>query len=77
MTKSVQIRPAVKVKTWSADMHKVEYEGQVWHIDVEEYKTPGTSYGELIVRRVHGDITHPLLAEALENLAAERSLILP
>jgi hypothetical protein len=53
---------------------KIEHEGQRWTLDAAEWNDG--QRGELRVYRVHGDITSPLLAEALEVEAQDRGLAL-
>ena len=44
---------------------KIEYEGHIWHIDAKAfYSSDGK--GTLRVYRVHGDINHPHLMDALQ-----------
>jgi hypothetical protein len=48
---------------------RIEHEGIVWQIDAKAFYNPDGT-GTLRVYRVHGDITSPLLAEAIEAEAA-------
>ena len=52
---------------------RIEHEGQVWHVDAAEWRGEG-GVGELRIYAVHGSVTTPLLAEALELEAAARGL---
>jgi hypothetical protein len=52
---------------------RIEHEGCVWNIDAAEWRN-GEGRGELRVYRIHGDVTTPLLVEALELEAASRGL---
>lgn len=50
----------------------IEHEGQRWTIDAAEWRDG--RHGELRVYRINGDITSPLLADALALEAQSRSL---
>lgn len=54
---------------------RLEYDGQVWVVDMAEYRDP-QGKGELRVTRIEGNVTTPLLKEALELEAASRAVIL-
>ena len=49
---------------------RIEHEGMVWHLDCAVWHDKATGTGEFRVYRVHGDITHPALHDALELQAA-------
>jgi hypothetical protein len=53
---------------------KLEYEGQSWIVDLAIWVNRKTGKGELRCYRVEGDITSPLLAEALQNKAEAEAL---
>jgi hypothetical protein len=55
---------------------RIAYEGKVWIVDAAEIRFEDTGRGELRVYRVHGDVTTPLLAEALQLEADSRGLAL-
>lgn len=44
---------------------RIEYADQVWQIDAKAFYRADGTY-TLRVYRIHGDITHPMLQEALE-----------
>jgi len=52
---------------------RLEYEGQVWTLDLAEYRDVHGK-GELRVARVNGNVTTPLLKEALQLEADSRAL---
>ena len=52
----------------------LEHEGLVWCIDCAEFFDAQTGKGEFRVYRVEGDVTTPLLKEALEAEAQGRAL---
>jgi hypothetical protein len=53
---------------------KLSYEGQHWTVDLAEWRDSTTGKGELRTYAVNGDITSPLLSEALELEADKRAL---
>lgn len=53
---------------------KLTHEGKVWTLDLAEWRDTKTGKGQLRVYRVDGDITNPLLREALELEATVRGL---
>lgn len=53
---------------------RLEHEGKVWVVDAAEFRSVDDSRGELRVYRVEGDVTTPLLREALEAEAQGRAL---
>jgi hypothetical protein len=55
---------------------RIRYEGKVWIVDAAEWRTPDGSRGELRVYRIEGDVTTPLLGEALQAEAESRTLSL-
>jgi len=61
---------AARKKVFSENHRRIEHEGMVWHVDCAVWHDRVTGKGEFRVYRVHGDITSPLLAEALEIQAA-------
>ena len=50
------------------------YEGQQWVIEFAIWINPASTKGELRVYRIEGDVTSPLLSQALEDLAQQKSL---
>lgn len=54
---------------------RLEYDGQVWVVDMAEYRDLQGN-GELRVTRIEGNVTTPLLKEALELEAASRAVTL-
>ena len=50
------------------------HEDKSWTIDLAEWRDEKTGKGELRAYRIDGDITTPLLREALELEAAARGL---
>lgn len=65
-------KPTMK-KTRHDKALRIEHEGQAWTIDAAEWRDE-TGKGELRVYTVHGNVTTPLLVEALELEAASRGL---
>lgn len=51
----------------------LKYEDKVWIVDIAEWRG-AAGEGELRCYRVEGDVTTPLLAEALQNEADSRGL---
>lgn len=54
----------------------LEYEGKKWKLDVAIWMSSDNSYGELRVYKIEGDVTTPLLQEALELEAQTLGLTL-
>ncbi len=52
---------------------RIEHEGFAWNVDAAEWVGSDGS-GELRVYKIHGDVTTPLLVEALELEAVARGL---
>jgi hypothetical protein len=55
---------------------RIDHEGKFWIVDLAEWRNAADTRGELRVYRVEGDVTTPLLAEALEAEAQGRALSL-
>lgn len=53
---------------------RIEHEGKVWTIEAAEWRNKDKTRGELRVYRIEGDVTTPLLAEALQAEADSRAL---
>jgi len=53
---------------------KLRHEGQVWTMDLAEWRNKATGKGQLRCYRIDGDVTTPLLAEALQLEADARGL---
>lgn len=53
---------------------RIEHEGKVWTIEAAEWRNEARTRGELRVYRIEGDVTTPLLAEALQAEADSRAL---
>ena len=53
---------------------RLEHEGKHWIVEVAEWRDHATGKGELRAYRIDGDVTTPLLREALELEAASRGL---
>jgi hypothetical protein len=53
---------------------RLAHEGQVWTVDLAEWRDAETGKGELRCYRVEGNVTTPLLAEALRLEAQARGL---
>jgi uncharacterized OsmC-like protein len=53
---------------------KLAHEGQHWTVDLAEWRDSATGKGELRAYAVNGDITSPLLRDALELEADKRCL---
>jgi hypothetical protein len=51
--------------------YRLEHEGLFWHIDFAEWRGDDGK-GEIRVYRIDGDVTTPLLHEALQSLADQR-----
>jgi hypothetical protein len=55
---------------------RIAYEGKVWIVEAAEWRSLDDTRGELRVYRIEGDVTTPLLAEALQAEAEGRALSL-
>jgi hypothetical protein len=53
---------------------RLEHEGKVWTIDAAEWRNETKTRGELRVYRIEGDVTTPLLGQALQAEAESRAL---
>lgn len=55
---------------------RLEHEGKFWIVDAAEWRNADDTRGELRVYRIEGDVTTPLLAQALQAEAEGRALSL-
>jgi hypothetical protein len=53
---------------------RIDHEGKFWIVDAAEWRNAAGTRGELRVYRIEGDVTTPLLAEALQAEAEGRAL---
>lgn len=56
--------------------HRLEYEGKAWNVNIAEWWDANAQKGELRVYRIEGDVTSPLLNDALVLEAQARGLSL-
>lgn len=68
-----RIRKPIMTKTRHDKALEIEHEGFRWTVDAAEWRD-AEGHGELRVYAIHGDVTTPALAEALELEAATRGL---
>lgn len=61
-------------KTHHDKRYQLRHEGQLWVLDLAVWYDKETQKGELRVYRVEGNVTTPLLIEALQLEAAARGL---
>jgi hypothetical protein len=62
------------IKTRHDRDFQLRHEGFLWTVDLAEWRDKVTGKGELRAYRIQGDITTPLLGEALALEAQSRAL---
>lgn len=62
------------IKRWHKKDHVLNHEGKRWTVDIAAWEDLDGKSGQLRVYRVEGDVTTPLLKEALEAEAAAEGL---